>query len=126
MSETKQKEANLQVKFEDIQFKEEGKVKAIVALIFAVVGLIFLFTEKDDQYVRYYSAMSVVLSAMAFAIVLVIVFLAFIIPPLVCFYLILFPALFVIIIIGIVKISNGEKWELPLVTEYSVKLMNAL
>ena len=124
MAETKTKEAKPQVKLEDVRFNEENKVKAILACI-PVVGLILLFVEKDDHFVRFYGAQYTILGAVVFAFSILVV-----IPVigwvLACLSPLVSLAVLVLIIIGMVKANNGERFELPLVSDYAVKLMNAV
>jgi uncharacterized membrane protein len=122
MAEEKVKEAKLQVKFEDIKFNEDGKIKAILALIFPIVGLIFLFVEKDDLFVRYYSAVAVVIGLALFVLSIVMS----IIPVIGCLSPLLGLGWLIFTIMAVIKANNGEKWQIPTVTEYAVKLMNAV
>ncbi len=122
MAEPKEKEAKLQVKFEDIKFNEEGKTKAILACI-PLIGLILLFVEKDDQFVRYYGAQYTVLGLAMF----VVSFVLGIIPFLgLCVVPILWLAMLVAIVMGMVKANSGEKFQIPMLYEYAIKLMNAV
>ena len=98
----------------DIKFNEENKVKAMVACI-PLVGLILLFVEKEDQFVRYYGGMYTVIGIIGMILG--------IIP---CLNAIVGIAIFILIIVGAVKASQGEKFELPLASEYGIKLMNAI
>ncbi len=122
MAEPKEKEAKLQVKFEDIKFNEEGKTKAILACI-PLIGLILLFVEKDDQFVRYYGAQYTVLGLAMFVVSFVlgiIPFLGWCVVP------ILWLAMLVAIVMGMVKANSGEKFQIPMLYEYAIKLMNAV
>jgi uncharacterized membrane protein len=122
MAEEKAKEAKLQVKFDDIKFNEDGKIKAILALIFPIIGLIFLFVEKDDLFVRYYSAVAVGIGLAVFVLSIVIG----IIPIIGCLTPFLWLGYLIFAVMAIIKANNGEKWEIPTVTNYAVKLMNAV
>ena len=122
MAEPKAKEAKLQVKFEDIKFNEENKVKAILACI-PIVGLILLFVEKDDQFVRYYGGQYTVLGLAMF----VVSFVLGIIPVIGwCIAPLLWIGMLVLIVMGMVKANNGEKFQIPMLYEYGMKLMNAV
>ncbi len=122
MAEPKTKEAKLQVKFEDIKFNEEGKTKAILACI-PLIGLILLFVEKDDQFVRYYGAQYAVVGLAMF----VASFVLGIIPLVnLCLVPIIWLGMMVLIVMGMVKANNGEKFQVPILSEYGIKLMNAI
>ncbi len=128
MAEPKAKEAKLQVKFEDIKFNEENKVKAILACI-PIVGLILLFVEKDDQFVRYYGAQYTIVGAVGMVLPIVMGIVA-IVPVIGWIIACLSPlvglAVLVVIIMGMVKANNGEKFQIPMIHEYALKLMSAV
>ena len=118
MAEPKEKEAKLQVKFEDIKFNEENKVKAILACI-PIVGLILLFVEKDDQFVRYYAAQFTIVGAAGFALSI----LTTVTVLLACLMPFVSLGILVLVIMAMIKANNGEKWQIPMVHEYALKLM---
>jgi uncharacterized membrane protein len=128
MAEPKAKEAKLQVKFEDIKFNEENKVKAILACI-PIVGLILLFVEKEDQFVRYYAAQYTIVGAIGMVLPIVVGIIA-IVPVIGWIIACLSPlvglAILVLVIMGMVKANNGEKFQIPMVHEYAMKLMAAV
>lgn len=128
MAEPKAKEAKLQVKFEDIKFNEENKVKAILACI-PIVGLILLFVEKDDQFVRYYAAQYTIIGAIGMVLPIVVGIIA-IVPVigwiLACLSPLVGLGVLVVIIMGMIKANNGEKFQIPLIHEYAIKLMAAV
>jgi uncharacterized membrane protein len=128
MAEPKTKEAKLQVKFEDIKFNEENKVKAILACI-PIVGLILLFVEKEDQFVRYYAAQYTIVGAIGMVLPIVVGIIA-IVPVIGWIIACLSPlvglAILVLVIMGMVKANNGEKFQIPMVHEYAMKLMAAV
>ncbi|MCD4811763.1 DUF4870 domain-containing protein [bacterium] len=106
---------------EDIKFNEENKTMAILGCI-PIVGLILLFTEKDDKFVRYMSAQFVIaaLVSVALSILVVIPILGILIAIASFFYGIV---IFVMMIMAMVKVSNGERYDLPVISEYALKLM---
>ncbi len=128
MAEPKAKEAKLQVKFEDIKFNEENKVKAILACI-PIVGLILLFVEKEDQFVRFYAAQYTIVGAVAMVLPFVMGIVA-IIPVIGWIIACLSPlvglAMLVLIVMGMIKANSGEKFQIPMVHEYALKLMVAV
>ena len=122
MAETKEKSSKPEVKFEDIKFNEEGKTKAILACI-PLIGLILLFVEKDDQFVRYYGGQYTVVGLAMF----VVSFVLGIIPIIGwCIVPLLWIAMLVLMVMGMVKANNGEKFQVPLLYEYGMKIMNAV
>jgi uncharacterized membrane protein len=129
MAEPNVKEAKLQVKFEDIKFNEENKVKAILACI-PIVGLILLFVEKDDQFVRYYGAQYTIVYVAAIVLYMAGVVLFFTLPFIGLLLAFLFwlvrLAFLVFIIMGMVKANNGEKFQIPMIHEYALKLMSSI
>ncbi len=128
MAEPKAKEAKLQVKFDDIKFNEENKMKAILACI-PIVGLILLFVEKDDQFVRYYGAQYTIVGAVGMVLPIVMAIVA-IVPVIgwviACLSPLVGLAVLVVIIMGMVKANNGEKFQIPMIHEYALKLMAAV
>lgn len=121
MAEPQVKEAKLQVSLKDIKFNEENKLKAILACI-PIVGLVFLLVEKEDNFVRFYGAQYTVIGAIQLAVSVLAV-----IPILGwCLIGLVSIASIIAIIMGMLKASKGEVFELPMVTEWAVKLMNAI
>ncbi len=113
-SEPKVVSAKKTVTMEDVKFNEANKTKAILAC-FGFIGLIMLLIEKDDQFVRYMGAQYTILAAICMV-------LGFI-PIL---GIIIYLAEFVLVIIGAVKASKGVRFELPLIKDWALKLINAI
>lgn len=106
----------------EITFNEANKVMAILACI-PIVGLILLFVEKNDLFVRYYAAQYTIVGALAFVVSLLsglLLFLALIINPL------LWLGVTVLVIVGMVKASQGQKFDIPMISEYALKLMSVI
>jgi uncharacterized membrane protein len=124
MEETTKKSAKKVYTLEDIHFNEANKTTAILACI-PVVGLILLFTEKDDKFVRYMGAQSSVAAAVSFAlaILMVIPILNLLIG---IFAFIYNMALFVMVIIAMVKTSKGERFDFPVISKFALKLMGSV
>lgn len=103
---------------DEIKFNEANKVMAIVACI-PLVGLILLFVEKDDNFVRYMGAQYTVLGAIQ-------LLLGFI--PVIGWVVIPFVSLlmFVLVVVGMVKVSQGERFDVPMVSDWGLKLMSAI
>jgi uncharacterized membrane protein len=124
MEETTKKSAKKVYTLEDIQFNEANKTTAILACI-PIVGLILLFTEKEDKFVRYMGAQSTIGAAvsLALAILMIIPVINILIAILLYIYDI---ALFIMIIIAMVKTSKGERFDFPVISKYALKLMGSI
>jgi uncharacterized membrane protein len=119
--EAAKKSAEKVYNLEDIKFNEANKTMAILACI-PIVGLILLFTEKDDKFVRYMGAQFTLGAAVTLAfVVLMVVPLLNILVALVAW--IYNMALFVMMIIAMIKVSKGERFDLPVLSGYALKLM---
>jgi uncharacterized membrane protein len=124
MEETTKKSAKKVYTLEDIQFNEANKTTAILACI-PIVGLILLFTEKEDKFVRYMGAQSTIGTAvsLALAILMIVPVINILIAILLYIYDI---ALFIMIIIAMVKTSKGERFDFPVISKYALKLMGSI
>ena len=91
---------------------------AIVACI-PIVGLILLFVEKDDNFVRYMGAQYTVLGALQMVISFIPV-IGWAISSLLAL------AVFVLIVVGMLKVSKGERFDIPMISEWALKLMAAV
>lgn len=113
-----EKKAKKVYTLEEIKFNEENKVMAILACI-PIVGLILLFVEKNDKFVRYMGAQYTVIGALQILISII---------PVIGWALSSLVALlvFVLIIVGMVKTSQGERFDVPMVSEWALKLMAAV
>jgi uncharacterized membrane protein len=107
--------------FEDIQFNEENKTMAILACI-PIVGLVLLFTEKDDKFVRYMGAQFTLAAAVSIALsfLIIIPILGILVGIVAWLYGM---AMFVMMIIAMVKASKGERFDIPVISKYALKLM---
>jgi uncharacterized membrane protein len=124
MEETTKKSAKKVYTLEDIQFNEANKTTAILACI-PIVGLILLFTEKDDKFVRYMGAQSTIGAAVS--LVLAILMIVPVINILIAIFLYIYDiALFIMIIIAMVKVSKGERFDFPVISKYALKLMGSI
>jgi uncharacterized membrane protein len=110
-----EKQAKKVYTLEEIKFNEVNKVMAILAC-FPLIGLILFFVEKEDKFVRYIGAQFVILGVISMFIG--------IIP--VIGWLLAGPVMWVLIIIGMVKASKGERFDIPVVSEWALKLMGSL
>jgi uncharacterized membrane protein len=106
---------------EEIQFNEANKTMAILACI-PIVGLILLFTEKDDKFVRYMGAQFTIAAAVSIALsVLVIIPVLGVIIGLIGWLYSM--AMFVVMIMAMVKASKGERFDIPVISKYALILM---
>lgn len=102
---------------EEIRFNEENKVMAILAC-FPLIGLILLFVEKNDTFVRYMGAQFALLGAVQLVLGII---------PVVG-WIITVPFMFlvwILIIVGMVKSSKGERFDIPVLSGWGLKLMGA-
>ena len=96
--------------------KQEGNLKA--ALTYAVgwvTGLIFLLTEKEDKFIRFNAAQSIVLFG-GITVISVVPFLGQLLG------LILWPVSLVLWIVLMVKAYQDEKLELPMIAQWAKQL----
>jgi uncharacterized membrane protein len=119
--EATQKSGEKVYTLQDIQFNEANKTMAILACI-PIVGLILLFTEKDDKFVRYMGAQFTIAGAvsLALSILLVIPILNILVGIVAWIYGM---AVFVLMILAMVKASQGERFDLPVISKYALQLM---
>jgi len=113
-----EKSAKRVYKLDDIKFNEENKTMAIVSWI-SIVGIIMLFVEKKDLFVRYVGAQVAILGVASFILPFIPV-IGWIIGPFIALIL------FVVMIIGMVKTSKGERFDIPLISDLALKLMSAI
>ncbi|MHC1716769.1 MAG: DUF4870 domain-containing protein [Candidatus Dojkabacteria bacterium] len=105
-----EKKANKVYTLEEIKFNEANKVMAIVSCI-PLVGLILMFVEKDDLFVKYHGAQ--------FTLVGVLQFLSWV--PIIGW--LMAPVTIVLIIVGMVKTAKGERFDVPVLSGLGLKLM---
>lgn len=96
--------------------KKKGNVNAALTYLAGwVTGLIFLLTEKEDEFIRFHAAQSVVVFG-ALTVVTLVPFLGQLLG------LFLWPLGLILWIILMVKAYNNEKFKLPVVGDYAEKL----
>jgi uncharacterized membrane protein len=122
--EAKQKDAKKVYNLDDIQFNEANKTMSILACI-PIVGLVLLFTEKNDKFVRYMGAQSTVGAAISlvFGILMVVPVLNILVALVSWIYNL---ALFVMVIVAMVKASKGERFDFPVISGLALKLMGKM
>jgi uncharacterized membrane protein len=111
-----EKQAKKVFTLEEIRFNEENKVMAILAC-FPLIGLILLFVEKNDQFVRYMGAQFALVGAIQLVLGII---------PLIGWVLSvpLMIIVWILIIVGMVKASKGERFDVPMVSGWALKLMS--
>lgn len=117
-----EKKAKKVYTLEEIRFNEANKTTAILACI-PVVGLVLLLTEKEDLFVRYNGAQFTILTA-----ILIIADIVLSVIPILGWALYYLASLvsLVLIIMGMVKSSNGERFDIPGISDFALKLMAAV
>lgn len=123
-SEPKAKDASRVITLEDIKFNEANKGMAIVSCI-PIVGAIIFFIEKKDLYVRYYAAQfgSLILVGLLLAVLMVVPLLNILIT---CLLPIVSLGILVLMVVGMVKASNGVRFDIPVLSDIALKLMNSI
>lgn len=105
-----EKKAKKVYTLEEIRFNEANKTMSILACI-PIVGLVLFFTEKEDLFVRYIGAQYTIIS----------VLLAFSELPIIGW--LFSPLVFALVVVGMIKTSKGERFDIPLVSEWVLKIM---
>ncbi|MDD3474928.1 MAG: DUF4870 domain-containing protein [Candidatus Dojkabacteria bacterium] len=115
--EAQKKEAKKVYTLEDIQFNEANKTMAILACI-PIVGLVLMFVEKDDKFVRYMGAQFAIagVASIVLSIIPIINILGFLFNMVV----------FVLMIVAMVKASKGERFDFPVISGFALKLMASI
>ena len=116
------------VTLESIVFNQDNKIVAVFACI-PIVGLILLFVEKNDQFVRYMGAQYAILGLVVFGVSLL-TFLFLLIPFINFLVGILMAvcsiAMWILIIVGAIKSYQGNRFDIPLISDWAIKLMNSI
>ena len=113
-----EKKAKKVYTLEEIRFNEENKSMAILACI-PIVGLILLFTEKDDLFVRYNGAQFTILVAVEVVLSLIPV-LGWALASLLSLLSV------VLVVVGMAKTSQGERFDIPMISDWALKLMASI
>ncbi len=91
----------------------EGNLKAALTYLAGwITGLLFLLTEKEDEFIRFHAAQSLVL----FGGLSIIALIPFLGPILL---IIIAPLSFILWIVLMIKAYQNEKMELPLVSDFA-------
>lgn len=115
MAEETTKSAEKVYSVEDIQFNEANKAMAVLACI-PIIGLILLFTEKKDLFVRYMGAQSTIAGAILLVCGIVPV-VGWLLAP------ILGLLLTILEIVAIIKTLQGQRFDFPVISGWALKLM---
>lgn len=100
----------------EIKFSEKSKTMAMVSCI-PIIGLVMLFVEKKDLFVRYHAAQFAIFN-IGYLLGLIPI-LGWIIAPIVgLISLIAF-------ILALLKINSGERYDVPVLSDLGLKLMSA-
>ncbi len=99
---------------------KEGNTKALLTYVFGwITGLIFLLTEKDDQFIRFHAAQSVIV----FGGLNIITF----IPILgALLSILIMPLALILWILLMVKAYQNEKFMLPMIGEWAEQLQGKI
>lgn len=123
-----EKKAKKVYTLDEIKFNEENKAISIVSWI-PIVGFIMLFVEKKDQFVRYVGAQVTIMALISIALGIISPIIAFIpvlrliMAPVIGLYSL---AVFVCVIVGMVKTAKGERFDVPVITDWALKLMGMI
>jgi len=97
----------------DIKYNPKNQWMGVLACV-PIVGLILMFVEKDDSFVRYMGAQYAIVGVLQlFSWVPVIGWL-------------LAPLTLVLIVIGMVKAYKGERFDVPVISDLGLKLLSAI
>jgi uncharacterized membrane protein len=111
-----EKQAKKVYTLEEIKFNESNKAMAMISCI-PIVGLIMIFVEKKDLFVRYHAAQFALFN-LIFVVGLVPIIGWMLAPILSLLGLIAF-------IMALVKINSGERFDIPVFSDWALKIMAA-
>ncbi len=101
---------------EEIKFNEKNKAMAMLSCI-PIIGLIMIFVEKKDQFVRYHAAQFAIFN-ITFVIGIVPI-IGWMLTPLIGFLAL------IAFIMALVKINSGERFDVPVLSGWALKIMSA-
>jgi uncharacterized membrane protein len=111
---TEEKKAQRVYTLEEIKYNEGNKAKAILACI-PLIGFVLLLVEKDDQFVRYMGAQYTVVGVIQIVLSIIVILAPFV-----------GLGSFLLIVVGITKVLKGERFDIPYVSDWALKLMSSL
>jgi len=102
---------------EEIKFNPENLTMSVVACI-PFVGLVLMFVEKKDLFVRYHATQFAFLNGIyILALIPILGGLLFGILGLVSM---------VLFILGLIKTSKGERFDIPFLSDWALKVMSEI
>jgi len=102
---------------EEIKFNPENLTMSVVACI-PFVALVLMFVEKKDLFVRYHATQFAFLNA---------VYVLALVPFLGTFLFGVGSLLVVVLLVlGLINTSKGERFDIPYISEYALKLMGQI
>lgn len=109
----KEKKAKKVFTLEDIKYKEANQWLGVIACV-PIIGLILMLVEKEDNFVRYIGAQYAILGLITGLVWIPVLgqILGFV--------------LFVLMIVGMVKSYNGERFDIPGIFDLALKLLTAI
>ncbi len=116
-TKTTEKRAKKVYTLEEIKYNPQNSTMAIISCI-PIVALVLMFVEKKDLFVRYHATQFAL-----FNIVYFIGFIPFIGAPIAGFLSMIF---FVLFVIGILKVTKGERFDIPYLSDLALKLMGEI
>ncbi len=94
----------------------DGNLKAALAYVAGwLTGLLFLLTEKEDKFVRFHAAQSLVLFG-GINVIAFIPFLGWLVS------ILLVPIAFILWIVLMIKAYQNEQFELPIIADWAKKV----
>jgi uncharacterized membrane protein len=126
------KRAQRQISLNDITFNKENALMAAVSCI-PIVGAVVFFVEKKDLFVRYYAAQYGLLFVAGLALGVLSGFIG-LIPVInilyalvaVCISPLLGLAGFILVIMGALKAYKGERFDIPVISGWALRLMSQM
>ena len=100
--------------------QKEGNIKALLTYVAGwLTGLVFLLTEKEDKFIRFHAAQSVVVFGFLTVVSMV---------PVIgtVLSIIVWPLTLILWIVLMVKAYQGERFVLPVAGEWAEKLMTKI
>ena len=116
-TKTTEKRAKKVYTLEEIKYNPQNSTMAIISCI-PIVALVLMFVEKKDLFVRYHATQFAL-----FNIVYFIGFIPFIGAPIAGLLSMIF---FVLFVIGLLKVTKGERFDIPYLSDFALKLMGEI
>lgn len=113
MSMAETKKAKKVFTLNEIKYNENNQWLGVLACI-PIVGLILIFVEKDDNFVRYMGAQYTIIGVLQLLVWI----------PLIG--QLLGVLILVLVIVGMIKAYKGERFDIPGISDLALKLLSAL